>query len=286
LVGVRVDISERKLREEELSAARETLMAQANALRTTVEELTEAKRKLQAAYEARGMFLANVSHELRTPLNAIIGFADLLTHDIDSSAETKRDYARLILESGRHQLALVEDLLDTAQAEANKLEIAPRLGDLARTVGQACDSMRLQAENAGLNLTCTTPDDASCVYDPRRIHQIVLNLLANAIKYTRPGGHIDVSLEGDIEHGWTLVVADDGIGISSDDLPRVMEPFTQLANERNRAGGGTGLGLPLSRKLVELHGGSLKIESALDHGTRVTVQLPALQTTPHSAAAE
>ncbi|GIL39497.1 ATP-binding protein [Roseiterribacter gracilis] len=284
LVGVRVDINDRKLREEELSAARETLLAQAAELRHTVDELTEAKRKLQAAYEARGLFLANVSHELRTPLNAIIGFADLLTHDVDSSAETKRDYARLILESGRHQLTLVEDLLDTAQAEANKLEIAPRIGDLARTVRQACDSMRLQAENAGLRLTCVTPEDASCVYDPRRVHQIVLNLVANAIKYTRAGGHIDVNLSGDLEHGWTLVVADNGIGISSEDLPRVMEPFTQLANERNRAGGGTGLGLPLSRKLVELHGGTLQIESAVDHGTRVTVQLPALQA--HSAAAE
>jgi two-component system cell cycle sensor histidine kinase PleC len=284
LVGVRIDINERKLREEQLSEAQATLLAQADVLRSTVDELTEAKRKLQSAYEARGMFLANVSHELRTPLNAIIGFADLLTHDLDTSPETKREYARLILESGRHQLTLVEDLLDTAQAEANKLQIAPRLGDLAHTVRLACDSMRLQAESAGLRLTCVTPDEASCVYDPRRIHQIVLNLVANAIKYTRPGGHIDVGLSGDIEHGWTLVIADDGIGISSEDLPRVMEPFTQLANERNRAGGGTGLGLPLSRKLVELHGGSLLIESAVDHGTRVTVHLPALQ--EHSAAAE
>jgi PAS domain S-box-containing protein len=288
LIGIRVDVTERKLREQELQTARERLAAQADELRSTIAELTEAKRKLQSAYDARGLFLANVSHELRTPLNAIIGFADLLTHDEDNSPEVKREYARMILESGRYQLALVEDLLDTAQAEANRLEIQPRLGDLAAVVRSAVESMRLQAESAGLTLTCSVPDDASCVFDARRLRQIVLNLVANAIKYTRPGGRVDVALEGDTDQAWAFTVADNGIGISAEDLPRVMEPFTQLANERNRAGGGTGLGLPLSRKLAELHGGSLQIESEPGRGTRVTVRLPTLHldSPPQSAAAE
>ncbi|MBL6937950.1 MAG: hypothetical protein ISS15_16325 [Alphaproteobacteria bacterium] len=229
------------------------------------------------ANRAKSEFLANMSHELRTPLNAIIGFSDILKKELFGAIGNEKyaEYIRDINDSGHHLLAIINDILDLAKAEAGKLSLQEDEIDLSRCLDDALRMCRGRATAAGVDLTF--PGRGQSLYalvDERLIRQIVLNLLTNAIKFTREGGKVTLTLSG-AEDGIYIRVADTGIGIAPEDIDRIIRPFEQVETVLSRTHGGTGLGLPLTAKLTELHGGTLTIESQVAQGTTVTVWLPA-----------
>ena len=242
------------------------------------EKLREAKTAAETASAAKTSFLANMSHELRTPLNAIIGFAEALAAGYFGPLNGKQgEYVRDIKDSGNHLLLLINDLLDVAKIEAGKFELQPEAIHLADEI-QSC--LRLVASRAiegGVTLESKLPD-ALPLYraDRRALKQVLLNLLSNAVKFTMPGGTVTVSVAYDVIDGIQISVADTGIGIASQDLPKVVMPFGSLTRNASlsRRREGTGLGLPLSKSLVEMHGGRLEIVSELGRGTIATVRLP------------
>jgi two-component system, cell cycle sensor histidine kinase DivJ len=255
LVAVTRDVSDRKAHEAELERARDA-----------AEEASRAKTE----------FLANMSHELRTPLNAVIGFADILSGEMFGklSEARYREYARLIHESGKHLLNVVNDILDISKVEAGKFRLVKEPVDVGALVALSCDIMRHAAEQRSLALIAeVAPGLPLLPTDRRTCKQMLLNLIANAIKFTDPGGVVRVSAretQGDIE----LSVADNGIGIAKQDLPKLGNPFVQANNAYGRAGHGTGLGLSVVSGLAELHGGRLVLESTLGQGTTATIILP------------
>ncbi|MBS0470618.1 MAG: hypothetical protein JSR60_06070 [Proteobacteria bacterium] len=230
------------------------------------------------ANRAKSEFLANMSHELRTPLNAIIGFSDILKRQLFGPMGNERysEYVEDINASGNHLLAIINDILDLAKAEAGKLTLQEDEVDLMRVLEDAARMCRGRATAGGVELSVTvTLQPVYVSVDERIMRQIVLNLLTNAIKFTREGGKVVLSLESDPEHGIFIRVSDNGIGIAPEDIARVIRPFEQVETVLSRVHGGTGLGLPLTSKLTELHGGRLTIESQVGVGTTVTVALPA-----------
>jgi len=238
-------------------------------------ELEEAQRKAEDASAAKSRFLATMSHELRTPLNAIIGFAELLLmpRSSDLAAGQRQAYVADIRDSGAHLLSLINDILDYSKLEADHLPLSEAPFDLAQFLNDCLRLVRAQAEAGGLDLRLGPPQSVAVLGDERRLRQCVVNLLANAIKFTAPGGQVTLqarALGQDLE----ITVADTGCGIPADHLERVFEPFHQVDSDLSRAANGTGLGLPLSRKLVERHGGSLALESEVGIGTSARINLP------------
>jgi two-component system, cell cycle sensor histidine kinase PleC len=232
--------------------------------------------KAQQASQAKSEFLTNMSHELRTPLNAILGFAEVIRyrHFGDRALDRYSDYAADIHASGQHLLAIINDILDMAKIEAGRQELHKTECDLASIVEATVGLMRQQAEQAGLIIHTTLPEALRPILiDERLIRQILFNLLSNAIKFTASGGYITVLVSGEPE-GATITVSDTGIGIRAEDLPLVLTPFGQVGSAFTRSKGGTGLGLPLCKAIVKLHGGQMHIDSELGRGTTVTVGLP------------
>jgi two-component system, cell cycle sensor histidine kinase PleC len=238
-------------------------------------ELEEAHRKAESASEAKSRFLATMSHELRTPLNAVIGFAELLLmRDVEQmSGGQRRGYIADIRNSGAHLLDLINDILDYSKLEAEHLPLSETVFDLRQFLHDSVRLVRAQAEAAGVTLHLPTPPAMALKGDERRLRQCVLNLLANAIKFA-PGGEVRISAVMTGPGGLEVRVADTGCGIPADQLERVFEPFHQVENELSRATNGTGLGLPLSRKLAERHGGTLVLESTVGRGTTAILGLP------------
>jgi signal transduction histidine kinase len=241
------------------------------------EELQEARAAAEKASQMKSQFLSNISHELRTPLNAVINFAQLLVEQIHGplGAPQYRDYARDIAESGVHLLTLIDELLDLARAEAGRLTIAEGVVDVGRSIGGVCRVLKPEADAAGVTLL--NESDARLRHlrgDPMRFRQILFNLIGNAIKFTRAGGTVSVEAWDDPKAGLSIVVQDTGIGIAGPNLDRVMEPFAQVAVPSGNSRPGVGLGLPLSRHLIELHGGTLSLDSTEGVGTTVTLRLP------------
>lgn len=263
----RVEDLGRARREAEHHAARATAMTHL---------LREEKERAELANRSNSQFLANMSHELRTPLNAIIGFSEVLKNETfgPMGSERYRDYADDIHSSGQHLLSLINDVLDMSKIEAGKY--APTLA--AHCVkGLVVDVSRMVAgriAEAGLSLRIDVPDgDVVGCFDRRAIKQVLINVLANAIRFTASGGSIVLAAD----HGGgmlTLSVADSGVGIPNDQIDRLLLPFEQLSDPIRRGQEGTGLGLSLSKSLVEAHDGSLSIESTLGVGTRVTLRIP------------
>ena len=241
-------------------------------------ELLEAKLASDAANRAKSEFLANVSHELRTPLNAILGFSEVMTNEMFGplGGPRYRDYARDIHKSGEHLLELINDILDVAKIEAGHYE--PRDDEVCvNSVLEGCVRLLQPRVEAG-GVTLSTAIQRQGLYvraDERALKQIVLNLLSNAVKFTPTGGWVKVSATVHADGGMSLSVADTGIGIAAEDIPRVLLPFQQIDSSLSRRIEGTGLGLPLAKSLAEAHGGRLEITSALGQGTTVTVQFPA-----------
>ena len=238
--------------------------------------LEEARVEAERANAAKGQFLATMSHELRTPLNAIIGFSEMLTKEdsLRIDAERRRDYAHLINESGRHLLSVVNGILHMAKIETGHFEIAPEPLAPAQAIEDCCELLAFKAGEAGIDLARTLPGDLPrIVADKHALNQIMLNLIANAIKFTERGGRITVSARTE---GPSLVVSvqDTGVGIAAEDLPRIGDPFFQARSSYDRRHDGTGLGLSIVKGLLALHGGGIEVASELGEGTRVTFHLP------------
>ncbi|MEQ9122034.1 MAG: PAS domain S-box protein [Alphaproteobacteria bacterium] len=237
-----------------------------------------AKDEAERTNRSKSEFLANVSHELRTPLNAVVGFAEILADAADDEvAPAQRRHAVDILESGQHLMELINDLLDTAKIEAGRFEIARAEFPLAKDLESVVKLLagQLKAKRLRLDLKLDGVDPATLLdADRRGFRQILLNLLSNAMKFSLEDGRIEVRIEA---HGrdLRLVVADQGIGIPTEQLERVFERFEQVRNPNSPAVGGTGIGLPLSRMLAEMHGGTLHLESVYGQGTRAVLALPA-----------
>jgi two-component system, cell cycle sensor histidine kinase DivJ len=254
VVAVLRDVSERKTQERAIEIARD---------------------ELERASSAKGRFLATMSHELRTPLNAIIGFSEMLTNDaLVLSPERELEYAKLINDSGRHLLSVVNGILDMSKMETGNFEITPEPFAPASAIASCCDLLALKAQEGGVALmTRVAAGLPALMADRRAFNQILINLVSNAIKFTPRGGRVTVSVTYD---GARLAIAveDTGIGIGADDLPRLGEAFFQARASYDRRHDGTGLGLSIVKGLVRLHNGDTDISSRLGEGTRVTVRLP------------
>jgi signal transduction histidine kinase len=238
--------------------------------------LRRAKEEAEIASRSKTEFLANMSHELRTPLNAIIGFSDIMTREIFGPLGQERyvEYARDIHTSGQHLLNLINDVLDIAKIEHNKTELAEETVDVPEAVEACLRLMRDRAVAAGVETAARMPPDLPRLFaDGRRLKQILLNLISNAVKFTPAGGRVEVRASADLT-GFRLVVADTGIGIAAADIETALSPFGQIDSSLARRYEGTGLGLPLARSMAELHGGRLEIESSPGAGTAITVWLP------------
>jgi two-component system, cell cycle sensor histidine kinase PleC len=239
-------------------------------------ELREAKESSERAYAAKSQFLANMSHELRTPLNAIIGFSEMMQRQLLGPIGTERylDYITGIRESGEHLLDLISDILDMSKIEAGKYELDLEQLNLAKVIRLATHMMEGRAHEGKISVSVTLEDEnLDIIADRRALMQMLLNLLSNAIKFTESGG--SVSLEtvsrGDIV---TIRVRDTGIGIPANKLNCVTRPFEQAASHYTRDHQGSGLGLAITKDLIELHGGTLHIDSTVGVGTTVTIRLP------------
>ncbi len=232
------------------------------------EKLQESNRELQRANSLKSEFLANMSHELRTPLNAIIGFSELL---LDKSfgilSDEQRDYVADILSSGRHLLELINDILDLSKIEAGKMKLSLEVFELGPVVEEAMSLLRVEAGRKHIELCSEVPDQAFEVHaDRSKIKQILYNLLSNAVKFTPPAGR--VVLRAGSEMGrLTLAVSDTGIGIKPEDQERIFQAFTQVDASYSRKYQGTGLGLTLVKKFVEMHGGRVTLESRYGEGS-------------------
>jgi len=238
-------------------------------------ELTSAKLNAELSSRSKSEFLANMSHELRTPLNAIIGFAEIIENEILGPCEAYKEYASDIRSSGRHLLAIINDILDVSKIESGLLEVHEEQIDVGEVIESVVMMVRSRAQGGAVKLELDVPVELPALSaDIRKLKQILLNLLSNAIKFTAPEGTVTVRAWCGTDSGHVFQIKDTGIGIALDDIPRVLTPFQQVSGELNRKHEGTGLGLPLAKALAELHGGSLDLKSRLGVGTTVTVQLP------------
>ena len=236
------------------------------------------RAEAEAANASKTAFLANMSHELRTPLNAILGFSELIARECLGPIGNVRykEYAGDVHNSGSHLLSLINDLLDVAKIEAGRMEVEPQMVETERALETALKLVASRARERGQTLTIAVDESAAFLYaDDRAFKQIVINLTANAVKFTQDGGRIDVSATRNAQGDFELMVADNGPGISRDKIDRIFTPFSQVDNRYDRQTGGTGLGLALVRGLCELHGGRAWIESEPGKGTRAMVLLPA-----------
>jgi signal transduction histidine kinase len=248
----------------------------AEELRRNQERLIAAKEVAEAADRSKSVFLANMSHELRTPLNAIIGFSGMISARLFGPLADKYvEYAKIIGASGHHLLAIINDILDTAKADADKLRLIEQKVDLAEVVGLGSQIVQDMARRAGIDFASEIEGPLPKVIgDPAKLTQILVNLLTNAIKFSQPGGRVRLKVGQAPHQGVTFSVEDTGIGMSADEIAIALEPFGQIDAGLTRKNDGVGLGLPLTKRLIELHGGAMEIKSKPGQGTVVTVRLP------------
>ena len=297
LVVTAADITALKAQEEARRVNEDELRRVVVNLERSQEQLSELARKYEnekvraeGANQAKSEFLANMSHELRTPLNAINGFSEIMVAEMYGPVGDPRykDYARDILVSGQHLLALINDILDMSKIEAGKMNLRFEPVSLDDVAEDALRLVRNRAEAAGLALRLDFSDLPEVEADYRAIKQVLLNLLSNAIKFTPRGGVITVKAErrdDPLGERVRIVVQDTGIGIPADDLARLAKPFEQIESQHAKTQQGTGLGLALTKSLVEMHGGLLDLRSAPGQGTSAIFSLPVSQASVALAAA-
>ncbi len=261
----------------DLEASRRKLQEQARQLVDLAEKYAAEKTRAETANRSKSEFLANMSHELRTPLNAIIGFSEIMETGLfgDLGSPKYKEYATDIHASGAHLLELINDILDMSKIEAGRMTLeTQRLLPLSEVVEEdRCRLVSGRADVASVKIVDELGSMPAVDADKRAVKQVLLNLLSNAIKFTPAGGSI--YLRGQAEDGMaTIAVEDTGIGIPASALPKIGRPFEQVESHHAKSHKGTGLGLALSRSLVELHGGTLTIESTEGVGTKVSFTLP------------
>jgi len=260
--------------------AQKRLEKELRELNATLESRVEERTiELANANRAKSMFLANMSHELRTPLNAIIGFGEMMHREIMGpiGVPAYKEYAHHIHESGMHLLSLVEEMLDLAKVEAGKLQIEHVPTQPGILLDESLMMLRLTAETAKVEIVVSGDPSTWPVLagDPVKLKQVFVNLIGNAVKFTPPGGRVIVSGEIDAAR-LRIRIRDNGIGMRAEDIPLVLQPFYRVNSVLDGKHQGAGLGLPFAKSVVELHGGTLDLESELGVGTTVTVTLPAV----------
>ena len=256
--------------EQELLLAHQMLQQQ-------YDELESRKRQLDLADQTKSRFLATMSHELRTPLNAIIGFSEVMQRqDFGPLGDGKYlEYSAHIWESGRHLLSLINDILDISKIESGEFQLEIEKVDPVQIVEQTLSLLRNQAHEAGVAVRAVVADALPGLWaDERRLKQILLNILSNAVKFTPAGGSVMVRVCMTPSNDMAISVADTGIGIPEDKVAAVLQPFTQVKSHLSRKHPGTGLGLPVAKSLTELHGGALHLASQVGKGTTITLRFP------------
>ena len=267
-----VALSNAQLRQEVLIMAKE--LERRVAERT--QELKKINLELERANRFKSEFLATMSHELRTPLNTIIGFTDVLLSDsFLDLPEKAKEYLRDIMESGEHLLSLINDILDLAKVEAGKEKLYLQEIPVADFIRGTVSLFREKAAKHGIQIEVSVEGVGDWVLDGRKFRQILFNLLSNALKFTPDRGAVGIEAKVE-ENVLAVTVWDTGIGISEEDLPRLFKPFEQLDSSLSRHYPGTGLGLTMVKKLTELHGGTVRVQSELGKGSRFTVYFPLL----------
>jgi len=240
--------------------------------------LEKAKDSAESASRAKSQFLANISHELRTPLNAIIGFSSILMNQLFGPLGDNKylEYAKDINESGTHLLDIINDILDLSKAEAGKLSITYQEVHVGKSINKCLTILAERAEKGNVTVSVDVPKTLpALIADRLRFIQIVLNIMSNAVKFTEAGGRVHVAAKV-VDDQFVITVQDTGIGMSKEDLDKAFQSFGQVDSGLNRKYEGTGLGLPLTRKLIELHYGKIEMESELGKGTIVRLIFPTI----------
>ncbi|MBL8838934.1 MAG: PAS domain-containing protein [Alphaproteobacteria bacterium] len=241
------------------------------------ESLIRSANDAEAASRAKATFLATMSHELRTPLNAIIGFSDMINAAIHGPVGSPKyqEYARDVAESGRFLLSIINDILDLSKIEAGQMILNAQPTDLAELLQRCSRLIEGRARQGSVELMVNTAENLPAISaDPRSLTQIIVNLLSNAVKFTNAGGEVRLDARLAEDGAVEIAVVDTGIGMSEEDIATALRPFEQIDRGLDRQHEGTGLGLPIVKGLVELHGGTLDIRSEPGEGTTVTVRLP------------
>lgn len=251
------------------------------ALRVAVMAERDARKKAEAAMMVRSQFLANVSHELRTPLNSIIGFSEIIARETFGPGNPRyAEYASLIEQSGRRLLSMINDILDLAKMQGGQIDLKIEPIQLAAAIAGARDGIAGKAAERGVSLSVDIDAAAPVVLaDPYRLRQVLANLLSNAVRFSHPGGAVHIAARSEGRFG-LIEIMDKGIGMAPEDIPKALEPFSQLDGSLDRTHEGAGIGLSLSKTLVEHQGGRFEIESAPNQGTTIRFTLPAAQGLP------
>ncbi len=275
--------AEQEERIAELLSSKSALEKQGREIVGLAEDLAVARDQAEDANRAKSMFLATMSHELRTPLNAIIGFSELIGGEMFGPVgnDSYREYANDIRESGQHLLDLINNILDLSKCESGSDELREENLDISELTRSVRWLVTGRAQDGNVELETELAEDAPMLRaDKLKLKQILINLLSNAIKFTDAGGKVTLKAWCSMDGGYVFQVVDTGIGIALEDIPKALMPFQQIDNRLNRKYQGTGLGLPLSKSLIEMHGGSLDLQSQVGVGTTVTVRFPAERTVP------
>jgi signal transduction histidine kinase len=254
-------------------------------IKASERKLIEAHSQAELANRAKGDFLANMSHELRTPLNAIIGFSEVISNELFGPIANDKylEYIRDIHASSHHLLSIINDVLDMSKIEAGKVELAQEVVPMQSLIGEVMRMVHERAQSRNIELIAQMSKDEVDIWaDERSMKQIFLNLLDNGIKFSRERGTVEVRVMGDRPDVAVFEIEDHGIGMNEQEQERALQPFGQAQPATTRTYGGTGLGLPITKGLVEAHGGTLTISSRAGHGTTVRVVLPRAPKRPAS----